>query len=288
MATVGEALQAGEAELAAGSSSARLDAEILLSRALGVSRTQILARLRDECPRERLEMFRQMLRRRAVGEPVAYILGEREFYGRSFSVSPKVLIPRPESELIVEEAIRASQGKRSVSFVDLGTGSGCLAVTIALELAARGVAAQGVAVDISPNALEVARSNAAALGAAEQLSFVESSWLSQRAAFRPPYDLIVANPPYVDPAAELQRELAFEPRGALFSSECGLHDTRAILKEAPEFLAPGGVLLIEVGAGKREQLRRCPEVVSLGNRIELLGDSSPHDRFTVLKVKAVA
>lgn len=284
MATVGEALQAGEAELATGSSSARLDAELLLSRALGVSRTQLLVRLRDECPRERLEAFREMVSRRAVGEPVAYILGEREFFGRSFCVSPKVLIPRPESELIVEEAIRASEGKSSVSFVDLGTGSGCLAVTIALELAARGVAAQGVAVDISAEALQVAQSNAAALGAAGQLSFVEGSWFSRREAFCPPYDMIVANPPYVDPSAELQRELAFEPRGALFSSECGLHDTRVILREAPEFLAPGGVLLIEVGAGKREQLRRCPEVLSLGGRVTLLGDSSPQDRFTILKI----
>lgn len=286
MGTIGEALQAGEGELAATSASARLDAELLLSYVLRFSRTQLLVRLREELSPASLEGFQQLVARRKNGEPVAYILGEREFFGRNFSVSPSVLIPRPESELIIEEALRAVAGKTAVSFVDLGTGSGCLAVTLALELAARGVVVRGLGVDISKEALAVAAKNAEALRASQYLTFVESSWLSRREAFHPPYDIIVANPPYVDPAEPAPRELAFEPQGALYSSDSGLQDAREILRSAPEFLVSGGTLLLEVGAGKRGRLSHCPEVVALRDRVTLLGDSSPLDRFTVVKVRA--
>lgn len=286
MSTVGEALQVGEAALSASSTSARLDAELLLSHVLSWTRTQLLSRLRDECPSGSLEPFWQLVVRRSNAEPIAYILGQREFYGRTFSVSPSVLIPRPESELLIEEALRSVAGKRSVSFVDLGTGSGCLAVTLVLELCALGVAVRGVAVDISAAALAVARSNAEALGAAHCISFVQGSWLSQREAFEPPYDIIIANPPYVDSAETTSPELAFEPRAALYSGDGGLHDTREILQTAPQLLAAGGVLLIEVGAGKRQQLRQCPEIMALGGRIKLLGDDSAQDRFTVLRIAA--
>ena len=286
MSSVGEALRDGEKALEATSTSARLDAELLLCRALSLSRTQLLSRLRDDCPNDLLHAYRALLERRRAGEPVAYIVGEREFFGRRFLVTPSVLIPRPESELLVEEALRAATGKSRVSFLDLGTGSGCLAVSLGLELARRGVAAQGVAVDISGDALAVARGNAQALGAAERLSFVESSWLSQPERLSPPFDIILANPPYVDPAEPSPPELAFEPQGALYSEDNGLRDTREILRTAPPLLAAGGVLLLEVGAGKREQLSRCPEIAALGANASLLGDDSPQDRFTVVKVTA--
>jgi len=286
MGSIGEALRDGEKALEATSTSARLDAELLLSRALSLSRTQLLSRLRDDCPTDLLHVYRALVERRRAGEPVAYIVGEREFFGRRFLVTPSVLIPRPESELLVEEALRAAAGKSRVSFLDLGTGSGCLAVTLGLELARRGVAAQGVAVDISRDALAVARGNAQALGAAERISFVESSWLSQPERLSPPFDIILANPPYVDPAEPSPPELAFEPRGALYSEDNGLRDTREILRTAPPLLAAGGVLLLEVGAGKREQLSRCLEIAALGARASLLGDDSPQDRFTVVKVTA--
>ncbi len=286
MGSIGEALRDGEKALEATSTSARLDAELLLSRALSLSRTQLLSRLRDDCPTDLLHAYRTLVERRRAGEPVAYIVGEREFFGRRFLVTPSVLIPRPESELLVEEALRAAAGKSRVSFLDLGTGSGCLAVTLGLELARRGVAAQGVAVDISRDALAVARGNAQALGAAERISFVESSWLSQPERLSPPFDIILANPPYVDPAEPSPPELAFEPRGALYSEDNGLRDTREILRTAPPLLAAGGVLLLEVGAGKREQLSRCLEIAALGARASLLGDDSPQDRFTVVKVTA--
>jgi len=286
MGSVGEALREGERALEATSTSARLDAELLLCHALSLSRTQLLSRLRDDCPADPFYAYQALVNRRRAGEPVAYIIGEREFFGRRFLVTPSVLIPRPESELLVEEALRAVAGKSRVSLLDLGTGSGCLAVTLALELAGRGVEAQGVAVDISPDALAVARGNAQALGAAERLSFVESSWLSQPEQLSPPFDIILANPPYVDPAEPSPPELAFEPQRALYSDESGLRDTREILRTAPPLLAAGGVLLIEVGAGKREQLGRCPEIAALGPKVSFLGDESSQDRFTVVKVAA--
>lgn len=286
MGSVGEALRDGEKALGATSTSARLDAELLLSRALALSRTQLLSRLRDDCPTDFLHVYRALIERRRAGEPVAYIVGEREFFGRRFMVTPSVLIPRPESELLVEEALRVVAGKTRVSFLDLGTGSGCLAATLVLELARRGVAAQGVAVDISADALVVAQSNAQALGAVERISFVETSWLSQPERLSPPFDIIVANPPYVDPSEPLPPELAFEPRGALYSEDSGLRDAREILRTAPPLLAAGGVLLLEVGAGKREPLSRCPEIVALGANASLLGDDSHQDRFTVVKVTA--
>ncbi len=286
MGSVGEALREGERALEATSTSARLDAELLLCHALSLGRTQLLSRLRDDCPADPFYAYQALVNRRRAGEPVAYIVGEREFFGRRFLVTPSVLIPRPESELLVEEALRVVAGKTRVSFLDLGTGSGCLAVTLALELARRGVAAQGVAVDISADALVVAQSNAQALGAAERISFVETSWLSQPERLSPPFDIIVANPPYVDPSEPSPPELAFEPQGALYSDGQGLHDAREILRTAPELLAHQGTLLLEVGAKKRQQLSGCPEVVALGARVRLFGDDSPHDRFTVVAVAA--
>jgi len=281
--TIGEVLQRGESLLAATSSSARLDAEVLLAHSLQLSRTGLLVRLREECPGDAEARFSGYAARRKLGEPVGYIIGEREFYGRCFAVSPAVLIPRPESELIIDEALAAMDGQREVSLLDLGTGSGCLAVTLVLELKSRGKRVRCTALDNSVKALEVARRNAESLGVSAEISFIESDWFSRRDALAPPYDIIVANPPYVDRAEPVQPELSFEPQGALYSDGHGLHDASQILREAPAFLRPGGVLLCEVGAGKRAHLQA---LLAAAHECDctLLGDGSPLDRFTVVKI----
>lgn len=283
MTTIGEVLQRGESLLAATSSSARLDAEVLLAHSLQLSRTGLLVRLREECPGDAEARFFGYAARRKRGEPVGYIIGEREFYGRCFAVSPAVLIPRPESELIIDEALAAIDGQREVSLLDLGTGSGCLAITLVLELKSRGKRVRCAALDNSVKALAVARRNAESLGVSAEISFIESDWFSRRDALAPPYDIIVANPPYVDRAEPAQPELSFEPQEALYSGDHGLHDASQILREAPAFLRPGGVLLCEVGAGKRAHLQALLNAAHGCERM-LLGDGSPLDRFTVVKI----
>src|SRR5690606_32681595 len=146
-----------------------------------------------------------------AGEPVAYLLGRREFYGRDFEVSPAVLIPRPETELLVERALAlAAEMPGSLDILDCGTGFGCIPCTVALELAARKRECRVTALDASPDALSVAARNAQRLGADTLVTFLDSDWFSAVApAAR--FDLILANPPYVDPAAELPVDLSFEP-----------------------------------------------------------------------------
>jgi release factor glutamine methyltransferase len=187
------------------------------------------------------ERFAALVARRAAGEPVAYLLGAREFFGRDFAVTPDVLIPRPETELLVDIAVEKVGAHGTVSILDLGTGSGCLAVTLALELPQ----ARVTAVDVSPAALAVARGNAARLGA--RVEFAASDWF---AALRPArFDLIVANPPYIaagDPHLA-QGDLRFEPAGALTDHADGLAAIRRIVATAPAWLAPGGWLFLEHG-----------------------------------------
>jgi release factor glutamine methyltransferase len=279
----GEVLQSGEKKLAETSSSARLDAEVLLAHSCNASRTSLITRLRDDCEPEIEHIFHEFIARRQRGEPVAYIVGRREFYGRDFVVSPAVLVPRPESELLIDEALKVCTESAAVTFVDLGTGSGCLAVTLALELAARGKRVTGVAVDVSRAALDTATRNAEQLGAEQYVTFVESDWFSKSDSFAPPYDLIIANPPYIARGETTPVELSFEPSGALYSDDEGLADTKQIISDSTSFLKSGGVLLCEVGAGKRAHLMPLLATLS-GFHASILGDDSDQDRFSVIKL----
>jgi len=185
--------------------------------------------------------YRALVERRAAGEPVAYLTGTREFYGREFLVTPAVLIPRPETELLVELALAHFPGWRGLRVLDMGTGSGALAVTLALELEAPEV----VALDRSREALWVAMANAAKLGAS--VSFVQSDWFG--ALGDEQFELIVSNPPYVaagDPHLE-QGDVRFEPRGALAAGPQGLDDLAEIVAGAPARLVDGGWLFLEHG-----------------------------------------
>jgi release factor glutamine methyltransferase len=283
--TVGELLQEGERLLAESSESARLDSEVLLCFVIGVSRSRLLISLRDPCSEAHQTEFLKVLKRRHAGEPVAYILGEREFWGLPFMVNKAVLIPRPESELIVEEALRFLKGRSSVKLLDLGTGSGCLAVAIAHELRTQGVSdLRCDAVDKSVEALQIAKQNVDRHGLSQHLRCIESNWCSNSEALSPPYDCIVANPPYIDPHEKTPVELSFEPASALFSPAAGLFDTEIILRDATALLKPNGVLLCEVGAGKRALLEALLKPYEESFVVSLVGDKSAADRFCVVKL----
>lgn len=230
---VAEAL--AEARKAISASEARL----LLQETLGVTAATLAAHPQRELGLGDAACFLALVSRRAAGEPIAYVVGRREFYGRQFAVSPAVLIPRPETELLVDIGQAKLTTCEWPRILDLGTGSGCLAVTLALATGGEVVAA-----DLSAEALAVARDNAERLNA--EVRFVVSDWYS---AIDGEFDLIVANPPYVangDPHLS-EGDLRFEPAAALASGADGLTALRAIVGDARRFLRPGGWLLVEHG-----------------------------------------
>jgi len=221
-----------------------LDARLLLQYATGCSHTDLLARPETPVIAPAYAQFVEWVERRAAGEPLAYLVGEAEFRGRVFQVSPAVLIPRPETEVLIELALEKLQGLSAPKVLDLGTGSGIVAISLALECPAATV----VAVDLSNEAIFVARNNAGRLEA--KIEFRQSDWFSALAGQS--FDLIVSNPPYVaegDPHLELDG-LPFEPRLALTDQVTdgdGLACIRQIVGAAPGHLRPGGWLLFEHG-----------------------------------------
>ena len=229
---------------------AALEAQILLAYALNKPRAYLLASPTAELNNLDLSLFASLLQRRLSGVPIAYILGKREFYGFEFCVTPDVLIPRPETELLVELALAYIPEQQPIQILDLGTGSGA----IALSLAKLRPYAQVTAVDISPKALLVAQQNADKL-ALSNVHFLESDWFN---ALNPAqqFDLIIANPPYVaknDPHLR-QGDVQFEPLIALASGADGLDDIRHIARAAPAFLSPNGLLLIEHGYNQQDTI----------------------------------
>lgn len=250
--TAREMLELARAFLAKkGVESSRREAELVVAHALGLDRLGLFLALDRPLARDEVVRGRELLTRRGKREPTAYLTGQREFYGRVFQVGPGVLVPRPETELLVDRS-RALAGERAdLTVLDLGTGSGCLAITLALELAGARVTAS----DLSARALAFARANAERLGAT--VEFLEGDGLAPVRARR--FDLVVSNPPYVDPAtrAMLAPEVAeHEPAEALFAP-VGKPDHWAELlaRAARELLTPGGTLLVELGFDQAVRLR---------------------------------
>ena len=217
----------------------RLTAELLLAHALGCDRVRLYLDFDKPLGDPELARFRELVRRRAEGEPTAYLTGVREFFGHRLSVDARVLVPRPETELLAEAALAALPAGGAA--LDLGTGSGALAIALALGRPG----ARVTAVDVSPGALEVARANAAALGAAVELLAGDLFGPLPPGAR---YDVVVSNPPYLPTGelAGLQREVQREPRLALDGGPDGLAVLRRLVAEAPRWLAPGGALLLEM------------------------------------------
>ncbi len=251
-------LRAAEAELRdAGVPTPRLDAEVLLCWAAGAGRAALYARLRDEVAPQVEERFAAALARRARREPVAYVTGVREFWSLSFAVTPAVLIPRPETELLVETVVAAS-GRRPALVCDLGTGSGCIAVAIAHALPA----ARVIAVDIDPRALAVARRNVLAHRVADRVELVRADGMDTLRAGR--FDVVVSNPPYVTTTERLPPELEYEPRHALRSGVDGLDLIRRLVAATPALLRPGGRLVMELGRGQEGAVRRLAAAAGFG------------------------
>lgn len=281
--TIAATLKEASAELrAAGVENDVLDAQTLLARALGQDRTYLIVNFNQTLDHELLTAYRALIARRATGEPLQYITGCQEFFGLEFEVTPAVLIPRPETELLVEETIRlvAEHKMAAPLLIDVGTGSGCIAVALAREVAD----ARILACDISPAALAVARRNALLHDVAEQVQFVASN-LFAALSLEKRVDLILANPPYIA-ATEmrtLQREVrAWEPRIALTDEGDGLSFYRRLLNEAPARLKPGGWLLCELGYG---QAARITEMIDrdLWGPPRLLEDLQAIPRTLVLR-----
>lgn len=229
----------------------RLDAEILLCAVLKCERITLYVHFDQPLSEEELTEYRGYVARRAQQEPLAYILGEKAFMKHSFKVNPAVLVPRPETELLVESVAKAAAGAGAASLLDLGTGSGAIIVSL-LELLPEAV---GTAVDISAAALAVAGENAEAIGVSSRLTLVESDLFAGLPAGQT-FDIIVSNPPYI-PAADiagLDADVQREPRGALDGGSDGLDFYRRIAAGCGTWLKPDGMLAFEVGIGQAQQV----------------------------------
>ncbi|MDD3884087.1 MAG: peptide chain release factor N(5)-glutamine methyltransferase [Gallionella sp.] len=241
-----------ESALALDGTTARLEVRMLLQQVLQVSHAFLIAHPDTELNAEQRAVYTALLERRLAGEPLAYILGKREFFGLNFIVSPATLIPRPDTELLVTEALQRlpAQSTAQTQVLDLGTGSGAIALSLAHTRPDLAV----TAVDASPAALEIAKENAARLHC-NHVRLLQSDWFS--ALNHAQFDLIVSNPPYIAEAdAHLQQgDLRFEPRSALAAGEDGMDDLRHLIANARTHLRPGGWLLLEHGYDQAPRVR---------------------------------
>ena len=259
------------------SDSPRADAEILLAHVMQRPRSYFVAWPEAQLSLDESVAFAALLARRAAGEPVAYVLGSRGFYGLDLKVSPAVLIPRPETELLVEAALERLP-TTPCRVADLGTGSGAIALALANELKIERLDAQVVAVDVSPDALAVARENARKLNLA--VDFRLGDWCG--GLLNETFDMIVSNPPYIraDDEHLAQGDVRFEPALALASGADGLDAIRAIIACAPAHLKPGGWLLFEHGYDQAEAVAGLLRAAGLA-AVESLFDLQGHARVTL-------
>jgi len=280
MISIRDAVREGSLALKNLSDSPRLDSELLLGLILGLSRIDLVSGSERILTAKEYQQFLDYLARRKEHEPVAYITGTQEFWGLEFEVAPSVLIPRPETEHLIESSLEYIKNlkQKRVTILDLGTGSGCIAVALAFELSARSLDFKILAVDSSTSALHIARSNATRHGVSEQIEFIESDWFESVGDRR--FSLIVSNPPYVErDSPDLSPELAYEPDCALFSEKQGLEDIERILQTAPDYLEEDGRLLIECGSDQADRIHSLVSDLH-GERMELLfhRDLAGHDR----------
>lgn len=269
---VSEALTAAATRLSPASETPRLDAELLMAHALGVSRdVMLLSRLNDAAPAS----FEALVARRAAGEPVAYIIGVRDFWTISLAVRPGVLIPRPDSETLIEAAVGHFGETPPATILDLGTGSGALLLA-ALDIWPD---ASGLGIDRSADALAVAAENAERLGMGARARFVLGDWGE---GIDGPFDLILCNPPYVESGAELARDVAgHEPASALFAGEDGLDAYRALAPQIGRLIAPDGIALFEIGASQAAAVSAL--FAAAGLKSAVFRDLAGRDRCVAIK-----
>lgn len=253
----------------------RLDAEVLLAHLQGIDRGTLLLGFDRKFD---LQAFEKIVDRRAVGEPVAYLVGKREFWSLDLAVTPAVLIPRPDSETLIEAALAAFRSQAPRRILDLGTGSGALLLAALSEWPA----ATGLGIDISPAALAVAAANAARLGFAPRAAFAVGDWgagLGER------FDLILGNPPYVEDNAAIAADVRdHEPAGALFAGPDGLAEYRRLVPQLPGLLAPTGIAIIEIGCTQAAAVLAIAAPMAGSVRRDLAG----RDRCIVFSAGAAA
>ena len=235
------------------SSSPELDSEILLMKALRVSRAYLYTYNEKVIPDSKKKLLEELVNRRMNKEPIAYILGKKEFWSRDFYINQHTLIPRPESEMLVELIIQASARKKISSILELGTGSGCISVSLAKELSH----SQIVSTDICAKALKVANKNAQHYGV-NNISFIKSDWFNKLDNQK--FDCIVSNPPYIKEDDPYLSELTFEPSKALVSGDDGLEAIEIISSNAAEYLSPEGKIFIEHGKDQKKEIQKIFEL----------------------------
>ena len=251
----------------AGVESARLDAELLMAHALGLPREEVFLAPDRQLEAGEMDAFEALVSRRAAREPVARIIGTREFWSLEFALNPATLVPRPDSETLVTAVLQecAAHDSRPLRILDLGTGSGCLLLALLSEMPG----AAGIGVDCDPEAVVAARENARRLGLRQRAEFREGDWFGALDAgdWSPRFDVILSNPPYIESAeiAGLAPEVAaFEPRAALDGGADGLRAYRQIAARACDYLTPDGLVFLELGAGQEKEVSKILEDHGLG------------------------
>jgi len=267
-----------------GSEFPRLDAEVLLAHALGCKRIEVYTRYEEEAPEDVRQRFKELVRRRVEGCPVAYLVGRKEFYSLEFEVGPAVLIPRPDTETLVLEALRLARPLAAPEVLDVGTGSGAIAVAVAV----RHQGARVTAIDISPEASAVAGRNAARHGVADRVRLLQGDLFAPLgpAVASGRFDLVLSNPPYI-PREELPRlepgVRDYEPLGALDGGPGGFEVYDRLVRGARERLKPGGHLVVEIGSPQEAEARRRLEACGGYEVGPTVKDGSGHPRVLVAR-----
>ncbi|MEO9599303.1 peptide chain release factor N(5)-glutamine methyltransferase [Parasphingorhabdus sp.] len=259
------------------SDSPRLDAELLMAHALGMERSELLLKLPELTTPD---IFSALVERRQKSEPIAHIIGAKEFWGLDFQVSPDVLIPRPDSELLIESAVGMFASEPPQKILDLGTGSGALLLAALQEFPD----ARGVGIDASAAALQIAHNNADRLGFADRARFLMLDWTRPdwEKALGSGFDLILANPPYIAKNTRLSADVGdFEPHEALFAGEEGLDDYKIIIPALEKLLSPAGVTMLEIGFDQANIVSEMAEKRSY--HVELKQDLGKNDRLLILR-----
>tara|TARA_R110000824_G_scaffold22477_2_gene82262 strand:+ start:8085 stop:8921 length:837 start_codon:yes stop_codon:yes gene_type:complete len=259
------------------SDSPRLDAELLMAHGLQIERSELLLKLPElQAPAE----FSALIERRRQSEPIAHIIGKKEFWGLDFQVTPDVLIPRPDSELLIEEATGIFSSGHPHKILDLGTGSGALVLAALHEFPE----ARGLGMDASAAALQIAHNNADSLGLVDRASFLLLDWTKAgwTDSLGSGFDLILANPPYVSRLAQLSADVAdFEPHKALFAGEDGLDDYEIIIPALEKLLSPTGTAVLEIGFDQANSVSKI--ATDSGYHVELKQDLGGNDRLLILR-----
>jgi release factor glutamine methyltransferase len=282
---ISDLLSEGVEILTTSSPSSRLDAEILLGYILNFNKTELVIHRNDLFSDAQRTWYLDLIKRRQLGEPIAYLIGSKEFFGRDFWVTPATLIPRPETEHLIEEALKHPSLFKNdrLSILDLGTGTGAIIITLILELRKQGLNVRGIATDISADALKVAAENAKKLGVADLIEFRQGYWW-QPIKSEETFSIVVSNPPYISiHDKNVSPGTRFEPASALYAGEDGLKDYRDILSGLCSHLQAPALFLGEFGATQGVSVKALAEQFCPKAKIKLGFDLAGLERFISLQ-----